>query len=83
MGLDAGAVLKRSVFCPHCNDGYYFTLRAIADNPELRCPGCGGPICPRDSVNQLLLGDVRNILEAIDSAQSASSFISAHPGLAV
>ena len=37
MGLDAGTVLKRSVLCTHCNEAYLFTLRAIADNPELRC----------------------------------------------
>jgi hypothetical protein len=40
MGLDAGTVLKRSVLCTHCNEAYLFTLRAIADNPELRCYGC-------------------------------------------
>jgi len=83
MGLDAGTVLKRSVLCPHCNEDYYFTLRAIADNPKLRCHGCGGSICLRDSVYEPLLSDVRTILEAIHSAQSASSFISAHPKLAV
>jgi hypothetical protein len=83
MGLDAGAVLKRSVSCPHCKEDYCFTLRAIADYPELRCPGCGGDICPTDSVNKPLLGDVRKLLEAIDSTQSASSFISARSGLSV
>jgi hypothetical protein len=35
MGLDTGAVLKRSVLCPHCNEDYLFTLRAIADNREM------------------------------------------------
>ena len=35
MGLDAGAVLKRPILCPHCNQHYYFTLRAIGDNREL------------------------------------------------
>jgi len=83
MGLDAGTVLKRSVLCPHCNEEYYFTLRAISDNPELRCHGCGGSICLRDSVYEPLLSDVRTILEAIHSAQSAASFISAHPRVAV
>jgi hypothetical protein len=83
MGLDAGTVLKRSVLCPHCNEDYYFTLRAIADNLELRCHGCGGSIGLRDSVYEVLLREVRNTLEAIHSAQSAPSFISAHPGLAV
>jgi hypothetical protein len=34
MGLDAGAVLKRSLLCPLCHEDYYFTLRGIADSPE-------------------------------------------------
>jgi hypothetical protein len=81
MGLDAGSVLKRSVLCPHCNEDYLFTLRTIADNPELRCYGCAGSIRPRDSVYEPLLSDVRNTLAAIDSAPA--SFISARPRLAV
>jgi hypothetical protein len=84
MGLDAGTVLKRSVLCPHCNEDYLFTLRAIADNPELKCHGCGGSIRLRDSVYEPLLSEVRNTLESIDSAQSAPHFfISAQPRLAV
>jgi hypothetical protein len=78
MSLDAGTVLKRSLLCAHCNEDYYFTLRAIADYPELKCPGCDGSIWPRNRVNQPLLRDVRNILVAIDSAQSAPSFRSTH-----
>jgi transcription elongation factor Elf1 len=74
MVLDAGRVLKRSVLCPHCNENYLFTLRAIADNPELRCNGCGGSIRLRDSVYEPLLSEVRNMLEAIDSAQLTPSF---------
>ena len=74
MGLDAGTVLKRSVLCPHCNEDYLFTLRAIADNPELRCYGCGGSIRLSDSVYEPLLSEVRNTLESIDSAQSAPFF---------
>src|SRR5207247_4346637 len=54
MGLDAGRVLKRSVLCPHCNEDYLFTLRAIADNPELRCHGCGGSIRLSDRVSEPL-----------------------------
>jgi len=77
MGLDAGTVLKRSVLCPHCDEEYLFTLRAIADNPELRCYGCGGSIRLRDSVYEPLVSDVKNLLEAIDSAPP--SFISARP----
>ena len=76
MGLDAGRVLKRSVLCPHCNEDYLFTLRAIADNPELRCYGCGGSIRLCDRVYEPLLRDVENALEEIDTAPP--SFISAH-----
>lgn len=83
MGLDAASVLKRSVLCRHCNEDYYFTLRAIADNLELRCHGCGGSIRLRDSVYEPLLSNVRTILEAIHSVQSTASFISAHPTVAV
>ena len=81
MGLDTGTVFKRSVLCPHCNEEYLFTLRAIADNPELRCCGCGGSIRLRDSIYEPLVSDVRNSLEAIDSA--LPTFISSRPRLAV
>jgi hypothetical protein len=76
MGLDAGIVLKRSVRCLHCNEDYLFTLRAIADNPELRCHGCGRSIRLSDRVYEPLLSDVGNALDEIDSAPP--SFISAH-----
>ena len=81
MGLDTGRVFKRPVLCPHCNEEYLFTLRAIADNPELRCYGCGGTICLRDSIFEQLVSDVRNSLEAI--AAAPPSFISARPRSAV
>jgi transcription elongation factor Elf1 len=82
MGLDTGTVFKRSVLCPHCNEDYLFTLRAIVDNPQLKCHGCGGSIRLRDSVYESLLSEVRNTLEAIDSIQLAPFFISRHPRLA-
>ena len=75
MGLDAGRVLKRSVLCPHCNEDYLFTLRAIAGNPELRCHGCGGNIRLSDRAYEQLLSDVGNALEEINSAPP--SFVSA------
>jgi hypothetical protein len=83
MGLDAGAVLKRSVLCPHCNTDYYFTLRSIAENSELKCHGCGSSIGLRDSVHEPLLREVRNTLETIQSAQLTPSFISADRKFAV
>jgi hypothetical protein len=82
MGLDTGTVFKRSVLCPRCNEDYLFTLRAIADNPELKCHGCGGSIHLRAGVYEPLLSEVRSTLEAIDSVQLAPFFISRHPRLA-
>jgi DNA-directed RNA polymerase subunit RPC12/RpoP len=81
MCLDAGAVLKRHVLCLHCGEDYLFTLRGIANNPELRCHGCGGSIRLCDRVYEPLLSDVRNALSEIDSVQS--SFISVRPSFAI
>jgi hypothetical protein len=75
MSLDAGRVLKRSVLCLHCHEERLFTLRAIAENPLLKCSGCGGDIVIGDRVYEPLLTDVRNTLAAIDCAQLASSFM--------
>jgi hypothetical protein len=74
MGLDTGAVFKRPVLCPHCNEDYLFTLRAIANNQELRCHGCGGSIRLSGRAYEPLLSDVRNTLDAIDCAQLVPSF---------
>jgi hypothetical protein len=67
MCLDTGTIFKRPVLCSHCNEDYLFTLRAIANNPVLRCHGCGGSISLRDRVYEPLLRDVRNTLQSVDS----------------
>jgi hypothetical protein len=74
MRLDAGRVLKRAVFCPHCNEDTLFSLRAIADDAQLRCLYCRNNIDIRDHTYELLVRDVRHTLAAIDSA--ASPFLS-------
>jgi hypothetical protein len=79
MLLDAGQVLKRPVVCRHCQDERLFTLRAIAENPQLRCPCCGTSIGIGEPVYEPLVSEVRNLLEAIDCGQLAPSFISRHP----
>ena len=75
MTLDAGRALKRAVVCLRCHEERLFTLREIADHPQLKCAGCGGSICTSDRDYEPLLRDVRNALAAIDSAQSRPSFI--------
>ena len=73
MGLDAGRVLKRSVLCPHCNEDYLFTLRAIADSSELKCC-CGNTIYIGNSNYEALLRDVRHTMHEIDCASFAPAF---------
>ena len=72
MCLDTGTIFKRPVLCSHCDEDYLFTLRAIANNPVLRCHGCGGSISLRDPVYEPLLRDVRNTLQSIDFFQKST-----------
>ena len=64
----------RSVLCAHCNEHYLFTLRAIADGSELKCPCCGNAICIGNSDYEPLLRDVRNTLHEIDCAALTLAF---------
>ncbi len=79
MLLDAGQVLKRPVLCRHCHEERLFTLRDITENPQLKCYGCGHSICISDSIYDPLIREIRNTLAAIDSIQSAPSFINQRP----
>jgi hypothetical protein len=82
MGLDAGRVLKRSVLCLYCREERLFTLRAIAENPQLKCSGCGSDVCISNNVYEPLLREVRNTLAAIDSTQLTSSFMGRRTSIA-
>jgi hypothetical protein len=73
MCLETGRVFKRPVLCPQCNEDYLFTLRAIANNPVLRCHGCTGSISLCDSLYEPLVRDVRNTLQSIDSFQKSAA----------
>ena len=83
MCLDAGKVLKRSVLCSRCQEDYLFTLRAIAENSQLRCPGCGTAIGIGEPLHEPVVSEVRALLEAIDCVQLAPSFISRHPNRSI
>jgi hypothetical protein len=74
MNLDTGQIFKQPVLCPHCNEERLFTLRAIADSPKLRCPGCGNSIYMSRSIYEPLIREVRKALAAIDSVPSNRRF---------
>ena len=61
MGLDTGKVFKRSVFCPPCKEDYLFTLRAIADNPELQCHLQRDTCFPVSAFGPVLLSALRRL----------------------
>ena len=83
MCLDAGKVLKRSVLCFRCKEDYLFTLRSIAEDSQLRCPGCGAAIGIGEPLHEPLVKEVRNLVEAIDCAQSTPSSIFPHPNRSI
>ena len=65
-------------YVPTLQRGLLLRAAGIANNPELKCLGCGGRIPLSDRIYEPLLSDVKNILEAIDSA--ALSFVSTRLG---
>jgi DNA-directed RNA polymerase subunit RPC12/RpoP len=81
MCLDAGKVLKRSVLCSRCKEDYLFTLRSIAEDSQLRCPGCGAAIGIGEPLHEPLVNEVKNLVEAIDCAPP--SFIVPHPNRSI
>jgi hypothetical protein len=63
--VDTGKVFKRKVCCSYCNQDYFFTLRAIADNTELNCFGCGKIINMCDDDHRHLVAQVRETLDSL------------------
>jgi DNA-directed RNA polymerase subunit RPC12/RpoP len=63
----------RAVRCSHCDEERLFTLRAIAEDAELKCPGCGRNF--RFADHEALISEVKNTLHVIDTAQSSPTFM--------
>jgi hypothetical protein len=64
--VDAGRIFKQPVLCFKCEDSFYFTLRAIADDRKLVCPHCGGDINLANDVYRPLVATVIATLKAIN-----------------
>jgi len=64
--VDTSKVFKRSVACCCCKQAYFFTLQAIANNPKLKCPGCGNSINIYDDSYRPLVNQVRDTIAAIE-----------------
>lgn len=59
-------IFKHSVACSSCRDDYLFTLKAIADLPQLKCPGCGNPINLSDHGYRALVNEIRDTIRSIE-----------------
>ena len=69
--VDTSKVFKELVHCFECDQPFYFTLWAIAENQNLACPQCGTEINAADHVYQSLLASVKERVAEISSFQCA------------
>jgi hypothetical protein len=69
--VDTSKVFKELVHCFECDQPFYFTLWAIAENQNLACPQCGMEINVADHVYQSLLASVQERVAEISSFQCA------------
>jgi uncharacterized paraquat-inducible protein A len=65
MGVDTSSVFKRALHCSRCDEAFYFTLRAIAENQKLACQHCGTDMDLTDEAYWPLVADVRATIRAI------------------
>jgi hypothetical protein len=69
--VDTSKVFKELVHCFGCDEPFYFTLRAIAENQSLACPQCGTEINVVDRAYQSLVVSVKERIAHINSFQCA------------
>jgi hypothetical protein len=62
---DTSDVFKHPVHCFRCDEAFYFTLRAIAEDEKLNCPVCGTGINLSDDGYQSLVASVRDTLSSL------------------
>jgi hypothetical protein len=63
--VDTSEVFKQPVHCFQCDEAFYFTLRAIAENQKLKCPVCVTDINLSDDGYKSLVASVRETISSI------------------
>ena len=63
--VDTSEVFKQPVHCFRCDEAFYFTLRAIAEDEKLKCPVCGTGINLSDDGYKSLVASVRETISSI------------------
>ena len=65
-------VFKAPILCPHCKVSYLFTWQAIAERPQVGCPGCHSEIDLRSESFRSLVTYLTNKISAIDERTTAA-----------
>jgi len=65
--VDTRDVFKHPVRCFRCEEASYFTLRAIAEDENLKCSVCGACINLSDDGYMSLVSSVRDMIRSISS----------------
>ena len=68
--VDTSEVFKEPVHCFRCDEAFYFTLRAIAEDEKLKCPVCG--TCITGEGHESLVTSVRDMIRSISQPSLAA-----------
>jgi len=68
--VDTSKIFKQPVHCFRCDDAFYFTLWAIAENQKLACPQCGTDINLADDAYQPLVVRVKEVVRELSNFQA-------------
>jgi hypothetical protein len=63
--VDTSEVFKQPIHCFRCDEAFYFTLRAIAEDEKLKCPVCASGINLSDDGYKCLVAGVRDTIKSL------------------
>jgi hypothetical protein len=70
--VDTSDVFKHPVHCFRCDEAFYFTLRAIAEEEKLKCPVCGTAINLSDDCYKPAVASVRDTIRSFSQPSLAA-----------
>jgi hypothetical protein len=62
--VDTSDVFKHPVHCLRCDEAFYFTLRAVAEDEKLKCPRCWTAINLSDDGYKSVVASVREMIRS-------------------
>jgi hypothetical protein len=70
--VDTRDVFKHPVHCFRCDEAFYFTLRAIAEEEKLKCPVCRTAINLFDDCYMSVVASVRDTIRSFSQPSLAA-----------